>query len=185
MINDREDEYGGPIENRCRLLMDIVQAVAEAVGINRVGVRISPIFDFLDAVDSNPLKLGLGVIKRLNRLQEDLGSKLAYLHVTEPRYMAAESRKDTGDEEARLIRVLRSEYNGTLMCGGGFTRETGMEAIQNGEADLISYGRLFISNPDLVYRFKIDAPLNAYNRETFYTHDPVVGYTNYPLLDDE
>ncbi|PKI38977.1 hypothetical protein CRG98_040629 [Punica granatum] len=138
MVNDREDEYGGPVENRCRFLMEVVQAVAEAIGIDRVAVRISPVFDYIDGVDSDPHKLGLEVVKRLNKLQEDLGSKLS-----------------------------------------------GVEALENGVADLIGYGRLFISNPDLVYRFKINAPLNPYNRETFYINDPVIGYTDYPFLDEK
>lgn len=68
------------------------------------------------------------------------------------------------------------------MCSGGFTRELGIEAVEQGDADLISYGRLFLANPDLVLRFKLNAPLNRYVRATFYTHDPVVGYTDYPFL---
>ncbi|OWM77299.1 hypothetical protein CDL15_Pgr028936 [Punica granatum] len=185
MVNDREDEYGGPVENRCRFLMEVVQAVAEAIGIDRVAVRISPVFDYIDGVDSDPHKLGLEVVKRLNKLQEDLGSKLVYLHVTQPRFMASENSKRTTVEEAQLISLLRNAYEGTYVCSGGFTRESGVEALENGVADLIGYGRLFISNPDLVYRFKINAPLNPYNRETFYINDPVIGYTDYPFLDEK
>ncbi|XP_031371551.1 uncharacterized protein LOC116187095 isoform X1 [Punica granatum] len=183
MVNDREDEYGGPIENRCRFLTEVVQAVAEAIGIDRVAIRISPVFDYIDGVDSDPHKLGLEVVKRLTKLQEDLGPKLAYLHVTQPRFMASENSKRTTVEEAQLISLLRNAYEGTYVCSGGFTRESGMEALENGVADLIGYGRLFISNPDVLYRFKINAPLNPYNRDTFYTNDPVIGYTDYPFLD--
>lgn len=68
------------------------------------------------------------------------------------------------------------------MCSGGFTRELGIQAVAEGDADLISYGRLFIANPDLVLRFKVNAPLSKYVRKTFYTSDPVVGYTDYPFL---
>lgn len=188
-INDRTDEYGGSLANRCKFLMQIVQAVASAIGIDRVAVRMSPAIDHLDATDSNPLNLGLAVIERLNKLQLQLASKLAYLHVTQPRYHAygqTESGKHGNeDEEAYLMRALKRTYQGTFMCSGGFNRELGTQAVAEGDADLVSYGRLFISNPDLVLRLKVNAPLNRYIRKTFYTHDPVVGYTDYPFLNDE
>lgn len=186
-INDRTDEYGGPIANRCRFLLEVVQSVVDAIGSNKVAVRISPAIDHLDATDSDSLKLGLEVIDRLNKLQLDLGSKLTYLHVTQPRFTAAfkPAGSREGEEEARLMKSLRKAYEGTFMTSGGYTRELGMEAIDNGDADLVSFGRHFISNPDLVLRFKNNAPLNKYNRATFYTQDPVIGYTDYPFLSDD
>lgn len=166
--------------------MQVVQAVVGAIGAEQVGVRISPAIDHLDATDSDPLGLGLEVISRLNKLQADLGSRLTYLHVTQPRYTAygqAESgRPGSEEEEAQLMRAFRKAYQGTFICSGGYTRELGMEAVAQDDTDLVSYGRLFISNPDLVLRFKINAPLTKYNRKTFYTQDPVVGYTDYPFL---
>jgi 12-oxophytodienoic acid reductase len=125
------------------------------------------------------------VIERLNNLQKKLGRKLTYLHVTQPRYTAygkTEYNKEEEKEEAHLMRNLRKAYEGTFMSSGGFTRKLGMEAVAQGDADLVSFGRLFISNPDLVLRFKLNAPLNKYNRKTFYTQDPVIGYTDYPFL---
>ncbi|XP_030476505.1 12-oxophytodienoate reductase 3-like [Syzygium oleosum] len=187
-INDRTDKFGGSIENRCRFLMEIVKVVAGEVGADRMGVRISPAIDHMDATDSDPLNLGLAVIEKLNKFQNEIGSKLAYLHVTQPRFMAHGTKnygEEEEDEEARLMRTWRRAYQGTFMSSGGFTRELGMKALADGDADLISYGRLFISNPDLVHRLKVDAPLNGYNRETFYTQDPVVGYIDYPFLDQE
>ncbi|XWS26606.1 hypothetical protein CRYUN_Cryun26dG0045200 [Craigia yunnanensis] len=188
-INDRTDEYGGSLAKCCKFLMQIVQAIAAAIGADRVAVRISPAIDHLDATDSNPLNLGLAVIERLNELQLQLGSKLAYLHVTQPRYHAygqtESGRHGSEDEEAYLMRTLKRTYQGTFMCSGGFNRELGLQAVVEGDADLVSYGRLFISNPDLVLRLKINAPLNRYIRKTFYTQDPVVGYTDYPLLSEE
>ena len=185
-INDRTDEYGGSVENRCKFLIQIVQAVVGAIGADRVGVRISPAIDHMDAIDSDPLILGLAVIERLNKLQQNWGSKLTYLHVTQPRYAAygqAEAGKPGSDEEeAVFMRTLRKAYHGIFIASGGFTRELGMQAVASGDADLVSYGRLFISNPDLVLRFKLNAPLTKYNRKTFYTQDPVVGYTDYPFL---
>ncbi|KAH7519274.1 12-oxophytodienoate reductase 3 [Ziziphus jujuba] len=185
-INDRVDEYGGSVTNRCKFLMQVVQSVVAAIGADRVGVRISPAIDHLDALDSNPLGLGLAVIERLNKLQQNNAAQLAYLHVTQPRYTAygqtESGRPGTEDEETHLIRSMRKAYEGTFMCSGGFTRELGMQALADGDADLVSYGRLFISNPDLVLRFKLNAPLNRYIRKTFYTQDPVIGYTDYPFL---
>ncbi|KAJ4826370.1 12-oxophytodienoate reductase 3 [Turnera subulata] len=187
-INDRTDEYGVSIGNRCTFLMQILEAIVEAIGAHRVGVRISPAIDHLDATDSDPLNLGLAVIERLNKFQLLFGSKLTYLHITQPRYTAygqtESGRHGTEDEETRLMRTWRRAYQGTLVCSGGFTRELGIHAAANGEADLISFGRLFISNPDLVMRLKLNVPLTKYIRKTFYTHDPVVGYTDYPFMNN-
>ncbi|XWS17480.1 hypothetical protein CRYUN_Cryun33cG0071400 [Craigia yunnanensis] len=161
-INDRTDEYGGSLANRCKFLMQIVQAVATAIGADRVAVRISPAIDHLDATDSNPLNLGLAVIERLDELQLQLGSKLACLHVTQLRYHAygqtESGRHGSEDEETYLMRTLKRTYQRTFMCSGGFNRELGMQAVAEGDADLVSYGRFFISNPDLVLRLKVNAP---------------------------
>ncbi|CAL0324636.1 unnamed protein product [Lupinus luteus] len=185
-INDRTDEYGGSIENRCRFLLQVVKAVASAIGPERVAVRISPAIDFLDAVDSDPLGLGLAVVERLNNLQKELGSKIGYLHVTHPRFWLKPTSElgipNTEEEQGKLLRTLRKAYEGTFMSAGGFTRDAGMKAIAQGDTDLVSFGRHFISNPDLVLRFKLNAPLNDYNRKLFYTSDPVIGYTDYPFL---
>ncbi|KAK1264248.1 12-oxophytodienoate reductase 7 [Acorus gramineus] len=185
-INDRTDEYGGTFSNRCRFLLEVTRSVSSAIGPGRVGVRISPAIDHLDAHDSNPFDLGFAVVARLNELQRELTESLAYLHVTQPRYTAygqTESGRAGDEVEAgRMVQAWRAAFKGTFMCSGGYTRELGMEAVENGDADLVSYGRLFISNPDLTQRFKADAELTRYVRGTFYTHDPVVGYTDYPFL---
>ncbi|XAR51046.1 12-oxophytodienoate reductase [Bertholletia excelsa] len=187
-INDRSDSYAGSLPNRCKFIMQVVQAVAAAVGPDLVGVRISPAIDHLDAMDSDPLGLGLAVIERLNKLQSDVGS-LAYLHITQPRYTAygqtESGRHGSAEEEASMMRTWKRAFRGTFICSGGYTRELGLEAVAEGDADLVSYGRLFIANPDLVLRFKLNAPLNRYKRATFYTHDPVIGYTDYPFLASE
>lgn len=188
-INERTDEYGGSIENRCRFLTQVVQATVSAIGAERVGVRISPAIDHLDAMDSNPFILGLAVIERLNKIQIDYGSKLAYLHVTQPRYTAygqtESGRHGSAEDEAQFLRTWRRAYKGTFICSGGFTRQLGIEAVAQDDADLVAYGRFFISNPDLVKRLETNAPLNRYIRATFYTHDPVVGYTDYPFIGND
>lgn len=185
-INDRTDAYGGPISNRVRFLSEVVRAVSTAIGPGRVAVRVSPAIDHLDAYDSDPTRLGRAVVECLNTIQREAGERLAYLHVTQPRYVAygqtESGRQGSEEEESRLMRALRDAYEGTFMCSGGYTRELGMEAVARGDADLVSYGRLFISNPDLLARFKEGAGLNRYVRSTFYTPDPVVGYTDYPFL---
>ncbi|EPS70691.1 hypothetical protein M569_04067, partial [Genlisea aurea] len=182
-INDRDDEYGGSVDNRCRFLIQVVEAVVAAVGADRVGVRISPVIDHLDASDSNPLELGVAVIERLNKLQQGFGSKLAYLHVTQPRFTASgKTKSGNAEEESKLMQAWRRAYRGTFISSGGFTRPLGIAAVGRGDADLVGYGRIFISNPDLVLRLQLNAPLNRYDRSTFYTHDPVIGYTDYGFL---
>jgi 12-oxophytodienoic acid reductase len=168
-INDRTDEYGGSFQNRCRFLLDIVNEIASEIGPQRTSVRISPIIDHIGARDSNPIGLGLYVVRQLSRLN------LAYLHVTEPRF---HSQGISSTEEN--CRVYREEYKGVFMSSGGFTREEGMKAIKTGYTDLVSYGRSFLANPDLPVRFYFNLALNEYDRSTFYTSDPVVGYTDYP-----
>lgn len=193
-INDRSDHYGGGIANRCRFLMEVTAAVAAAAGPERTAVRISPAIDHLEASDSDPFALGMAVVDRLNALQRAAhggGGRrpLAYLHVTQPRYTAygqtEAGRHGSEEEERHLVVALRRRYEGSFMCSGGYTRALGIEAVAAGDADMVSYGRLFISNPDLVERLRRGAPLNRYVRATFYTQDPVVGFTDYPFLGQE
>lgn len=168
-INDRTDKYGGSMENRCRFLFEIVNEIASEIGSQRTSVRISPIIDHIGAKDSDPVALGLHLVRGLSLLN------LAYLHVTEPRFHS-QGISDTEQD----CKVYRDEYKGVFMSSGGFTREEGMKAIRSGYTDLVSYGRAFLANPDLPLRFYFNLGLNKYDRSTFYTSDPVVGYTDYP-----
>jgi 12-oxophytodienoic acid reductase len=169
-INDRTDEYGGSLENRCRFLMEVLMAVTSEIGCNRTSLRISPVINHLDATDSNPVDLGMYLVQKLSE-----SFNLVYLHMTEPRFHAQ------GVSETDLnCQVYRRAYKGIFMCSGGYTREEGMQAICSGYTDLVSYGRLFLANPDLPHRFQLNLPLNNYDRSTFYTHDPYIGYTDYP-----
>lgn len=177
-INDRTDEYGGSLENRCRFLMQILDAVIEAIGVERIGVKISPTMYTQDSHDTDPLALGLAVVERLNKRQQELGLKLCYVQI-----QAGTLAHGISHQEAELLRKLRKAYQGTFMISGGFDREVGNMAIAEDDADLIAYARWFLSNPDLVHRFEINATLNAYDAATFYTHDPVTGYIDYPFLD--
>jgi 12-oxophytodienoic acid reductase len=178
-VNDRSDEYGGSIANRCRFAHEIVEAVADEIGAERTAIRLSPIIDHNEATDSDPLVLTRHLIRVLNRYP------LAYLHVTEPRFTREGLKQgDLQQSEkmaAEIWSMVRGEYRGGLMRSGGYVRESAMEAVFKGHADMISFGRLFISNPDLPHRFAIDAKLNDYDRSTFYTHHQVAGYTDYPF----
>ena len=168
--NHRDDNYGGSIENRSRLLLEVVEAVTTIWGANRVGVRLSPLQPFNDMTDSNPKATFSYAVKALNKFG------LAYLHITE---MGAEAPGVAGP--AFDLKTLRPLWNGHYMTNSEYIFGTGNQALKNGEADLISYGKLFISNPDLVERFAANAPLNEFDSNTFYGGDEH-GYIDYPFM---
>ncbi|MGF1485981.1 MAG: alkene reductase [Prochloraceae cyanobacterium] len=172
--NKRTDIYGGSIENRSRLLMEVTEAVVDVWGADRVGVRLSPSGTFMSMADSNLEALFNYVVSQLDRFN------LAYLHIVEPRIKG----DITIETDAGLgASHFRSLYAGTIITAGGYRKDTGNRAIQNGDADLVAYGRLFIANPDLPKRFATNAPLNQYDRSTFYG-GTARGYTDYPFLED-
>ncbi|MCL7028580.1 hypothetical protein MKW94_008665 [Papaver nudicaule] len=172
-VNDRTDEYGGTLEKRCRFALDIVKAVAEEIGADKVGIRISPFSDYMEAGDSNPEALSLYMAESLNKFG------ILYLHVIEPRMVMVENSYNYSSLPTRRA------FKGTFISAGGYKRDDGNKAVDDNHSDLVSYGRLFLANPDLPKRFAIGAPLNKYDRDTFYTSDPVIGYTDYPFLDQD
>ncbi len=167
--NHRTDAYGGSIENRARLLLEVVEAVTQVWGVNRVGVRISPVNPFNSMHDSDPDKTFGYVAKHLGAF------KLAYLHVVE----MDQSGVTTG--QSVDFRRLRDLFGGIYMACGCYTYEGATAALASGDADLIAFGRLFLANPDLPERFAKQAPLNVPLVETFYGGDEN-GYTDYPSL---
>ena len=173
--NQRSDQYGGSIENRVRLLVEVTKAVISVWGSDRVGVRLSPSSTFGSMDDSDPAALFSYAITQLNEFN------LAYLHIVEPR-IAGNVTIDT-DGTGLGAKYFRSLYTGTLITAGGYTRESGEAVLRANEADLVAYGRLFIANPDLPKRFAFNAPLNPYDRNTFYGGNER-GYLDYPFLDD-
>ncbi|KAL2254287.1 UNVERIFIED_CONTAM: putative 12-oxophytodienoate reductase 11 [Sesamum indicum] len=177
-VNDRTDEYGGILENRSRFALEVVEAVTNEIGPNRVGIRLSPYTDFMEAIDSDPDALGLYMANALNKFN------LLYLHVIEPRVVGARVLQGPKDEIPHQLLPMRKAFNSTFIAAGGYTRSKGNRAITDHYADLIAFGRLFLANPDLPRRYELDAPLNKYDRSTFYTSDPVVGYTDYPFLEE-
>jgi N-ethylmaleimide reductase len=174
--NQRQDRYGGSIENRSQLLFEVVDAVVAVCGHDRVGVRLSPYGTFNDMGDSDPIALFTAVITGLSDRQ------LAYLHLIEPR-SSTSGMSDLADDTAPAIaKFFRNSFKGTIIAAGGFTKATGEDAIDNRTADAVAFGRLFISNPDLPRRFQLNAALNAYDRSTFYGGSEL-GYVDYPLFE--
>ncbi len=179
--NHRTDAYGGSIEHRTRLLVEVSEALADTCGADRVGVRLSPSNDGATMVDSDPLSLFVRAAERLSPLG------LAYLHVLEG---LQGSMLDERVQEAKAVRRtrialhMRRAFQGCFMLNEGFGAKTGAEAISRGEADIIAYGVPFISNPDLAARYRAsgdDGPMNPPDRATFYTPGPK-GYADYPAL---
>ncbi|MBB2199329.1 alkene reductase [Gluconacetobacter sp. 1c LMG 22058] len=171
--NHRTDEYGGPIENRARFLLDVTQAAIDVWGADRVGVRLSPSGTYGSMSDSNPQETFGYVAKKL----DEMG--IAYLHVVEPRIKGTEL---VAESDAVAARYLRGAFSGTLIAAGGFDGASAEAIIRAGDADAVAFGRAFISNPDLPERLRLNLPLNAYDRSTFYGGD-AHGYTDYPALE--
>ncbi|XP_073224594.1 putative 12-oxophytodienoate reductase 11 isoform X4 [Cicer arietinum] len=171
-VNDRDDEYGNSLENRCRFPLEVVKAVANEIGADKVGVRLSPFADYCDCRDSNPQALAIYMAQSLSQLG------ILYCHVIEPRM---QTMFEKCDNNVSLI-PMRKAFNGTFIVAGGYDRNEGNNVVGSGGADLVAYGRLFLANPDLPKRFELDAHLNKVDKSTFYTSDPVVGYTDYPFL---
>lgn len=166
--NQRTDQYGGSIANRTRLLQEVVAAVSKVWGSGRVGVRLSPINQFNDIRDSYPQALFNHVAESLNPFN------LAYLHVVEASM--------TGDAPQPFdFAELRRAYHGNYIANGGYDKARGNAAIASGHADAVAYGVPFIANPDLVERYKADAPLNTADQNTFYG-GAEQGYTDYPTI---
>ena len=171
--NQRRDQYGGSVENRTRFLFAVTEAVVNVLGDGRVGIRISPENPFNDISDSNSELLFSHIAQGLNRFP------LAYLHVVEI------DLANPGDFSASLnpiTKKLRGIYKGTYMTNGGYGRDRAERVLERGDADLVSFGRLFLANPDLPERFKKDSPFNDPDETTFYGGDER-GYTDYPFLD--
>lgn len=168
--NHRTDAYGGPVENRARLLLEVTEAVVEVFGGQRIGVRLSPSSTFNDMTDSDPRATFGYAVQALNRFD------LAYLHLLEP--SEADLRYGGTPIPTKEFRPL---YNGLLMVNWDYDQAAGNAAIASGDADLVSYGKLFIANPDLPERFAKQAALNEPNPDTFYGGGEA-GYTDYPIL---
>jgi len=169
--NQRTDKYGGSIENRSRFLLEVVTAVTNIWGANRVGIKLSPSNTSYGIKDSNPQATFSYVINALNSLN------LAYLHLMEPNEVDLENR----EVMQNLTPYFRQIFKGTLITNGGYDRIMGDQILNSNNADLVSFGKLFIANPDLPKRLEINASLNTIDSQTIYATD-YRGYTDYPSL---
>ncbi|MHC2336685.1 alkene reductase [Bradyrhizobium sp. USDA 4454] len=167
--NKRTDAYGGSIENRARLMLEVSKAVVGEAGGDRTGIRISPVTPANDVSDSNPQPLFDHIVDQLNAL------KLTYIHVIEG---ATGGPRDNAPFD---YASLRKRFKQTYIANNGYDFALAEKVLEAGAADLIAFGKPFISNPDLVERLKAGAPLNEWDKATFYGGG-AKGYTDYPTL---
>jgi N-ethylmaleimide reductase len=165
--NLRTDQYGGSQENRARFLLEALDAMSEAIGAEKIGVKLSPSVPFNDMEDADAEEFYPFVIRKLN------GRNLAYLHI---------GFEETPTTEINWHKKLRPLYRGVYFANGGLTRETGEKLLTGADADAIVYGKLFLANPDLPERFSRNAPLNEPDQSTFYAQGER-GYTDYPTFE--
>ena len=166
--NKREGSYGGSVENRARLLMEVLDAVSGAIGAERVGLRLSPLNSYNSMIDGDPLGLISYLAERLNSYD------LAYLHLMRADFF--------GQQKADVVTPVRELYKGKLMVNMGYSAEEAEKVVNDGQADMVAFGTGFLANPDLPARIKAGAAWNAANPKTFYSPG-APGYTDYPTLE--
>jgi N-ethylmaleimide reductase len=175
-INKRTDAYGGTIENRARLLFEVVDGVADDIGKDRVAVRLSPHGNLGGLSDSD-------TVPHFSYVIRELGNRgLAYLHLIEPRASSVGFADDASVDSADNASLFRHLFDGPMVTAGGYSTEMGVEAVEAGMADAVAFGRMFIANPDLPERIRTGAALNPFDRSTSYGGG-AHGYTDYPALD--
>lgn len=174
--NQRTDAYGGSIEHRSRIVLEVAEAVSSVFGADRVGIRLSPFGVANGSGEDEPLPLYTHLIERLARLD------LAYLHLIEPRASGAGQAEVDHQNVPFASELFRPHWPNVLIAAGNYRPDTAAAAIEAGRADAIAFGRLFIANPDLPERARRGSGLNAYNRATFYG-GAAEGYVDYPALE--
>jgi N-ethylmaleimide reductase len=173
--NHRRDSYGGSIENRARLLLEVVAAVSEEVGSQNVAVRLTPMGRFMGMGDEAPEATFGYIVRKLNDYA------LAYLHLVEPAMVGVVKDENFDPRWDAIMKLLRGAYTGVLMLAGGYDRDTAEQAIASGRADIVAFGRPFIANPDLPARLRDGHPLNPADTSSFFGGD-ATGYIDYPAL---
>lgn len=172
--NQRSDDYGGSIANRARLMLEVARAVADAIGGERTGIRLSPVTPANDIVDDDPQPLFEHVVRELAKLN------LAYVHIIEGATGGPRELSERPFDYAALHSAYRSAGGqGAWMVNNGYDRAGALEAVASGHADIVAFGKAFISNPDLVHRLHDDLPLAPWDQTTFYGGG-AEGYTDYP-----
>lgn len=166
-VNDRKDEYGGTFENRSRFAIELVQAVAEAIGNEKVGIRLSPFSKLGDLAGYDEDETH----QTYTWLSQELGAlQISYQHIAV-----------NAPIPAKTFQAIRENFSGTIILSNGLTPETGEKALHAGFADLVAFGRSFLANPDFVERIRTNAPLNPVDYDTLYTPG-AKGYTDYPTI---
>jgi len=173
--NHRTDNYGGSIENRSRLLLEVVDGVASDIGMARLGVRLSPHGNLGGLSDSDPVRHFGYVIAELSK------RPIAWLHLIEPRASSVGIADDASIDSADNAKLFRPLFSGPVITAGGYDARSGRGAVEAGLADAVAFGRLFIANPDLPARIRMRAGLNGFDRSTAYGGG-ARGYTDYPTL---
>jgi N-ethylmaleimide reductase len=171
--NQRDDRYGGSVENRSRFMLEVTAAAVAVLGADRVGIRLSPSNKANGTFDSDPASIFLHAAAALKPFG------LAYLHLIEGE---PGTQMESWEGAPRLAARIREAFGGPLMLNGGLTKDLAQKALDDGRADLVSVGVPVLTNPDLVERWKRDAPLNAPDKATFYGGG-AQGYTDYPFLE--
>ncbi|RCI04936.1 hypothetical protein CU098_012824 [Rhizopus stolonifer] len=173
--NQRKDEYGGSIPNRCRFSLEVIDAVSKAIGADRTAIRLSPGSDFQDMMDDTPVETWGYLVSQLEQKYPDL----AYLHLVQARASVMHDDFDPSDS----LEPFRKIWKGPFIASGGYSNalEAAVDYAEKNKT-LISFGRAFVANPDLYNRLVNDWPLNAYDRPTFFVNDPK-GYADYPFYE--
>ncbi|HOY01023.1 MAG TPA: alkene reductase [Zoogloea sp.] len=165
--NTRSGPYGGPIENRARLMLEVLDACVGVWGAGRVGLRLSPLNSYNDMLDSDPVGLITWMAQHLNNYP------LAYLHVMRGDFF--------GQQKGDVLTPARAHYKGVLIGNMGYTPQEAASAVESGQLDAVAFGTAFLANPDLPARIKAGASLNKPHPATFYSPGPE-GYTDYPFM---
>ncbi len=176
--NQRTDRYGGSIENRAHFLLEVIEAVCQVCGSDRVGIKLSPSNTFYGMQDSDPETTFGYVLEKLSP------RGLAYVHLMEPNETDLENR----DVLNPVLPTFRPCYQGTIITNGGYDKAKGNQVLSTGKAELVSFGKPYIANPDLPQRFATNADLNTPDVKTFYgrgDQDLAKGYTDYPFLEQQ
>ncbi|EEY17004.1 12-oxophytodienoate reductase [Verticillium alfalfae VaMs.102] len=182
VVNKRTDKWGGSVENRARLVVEVVKAVSEAIGTQRVGLRLSPYASFQGATKSDTKELNLHIVKQLKALD----GALAYISLVEARGDPATLMLNNPEDETKTLDFILEEWDNRspVIVAGGYTPESAQQAVDGHYQKwnvLVAFGRHFLANPDLVYRVENGIQLNEYNRNTFYLNKTEEGYNDYPF----
>lgn len=175
-VNQRTDEYGGSIENRLRLMNEVVAALCEVLDPSRIGIRLTPIGGAGGSYDSSPEEVYTAAAKSLS------GRGLAYLHVVRPNTHGNENTEGIQEAE-KIVKKMHDAFDGPFIINGGFTPEEAEEWLKAGKTDAVAFGRLFLANPDLPCRIESSGPYNQPDQNTFYGGD-YNGYIDYPTLSE-